>query len=287
LIEPNQIEQETEQSTALLKCKDYLVSNKEFEIRKSSTGILKTYPVPKDLHTYYESTNYISHTDAASSSQDKLYQYIKSRMLRKKAGWIEKESAGCKLLDYGAGTGDFTEFMKARNWDASGVEPNLNARAVALEKGIHLSNSLEELDANKKYDVITLWHVLEHIPNYAEVILQLRSLLNKNGLLVIAVPNHRSYDAYYYQEFWAAWDVPRHLWHFSRSGMAKLMEDNQFLPVLEKPLIFDSFYVSLLSEQHKKLKASKINAFWRGLLSNLQAKRTGEYSSITYFYRKS
>ncbi|WP_245566876.1 class I SAM-dependent methyltransferase [Christiangramia portivictoriae] len=284
MIEPEHKEAILEEAEIILKCKDHLVSQESFSIREAEPGILCTYPIPENLAVYYESENYISHTDSNETLQDRIYQYIKSKMFSRKAQWIEQETAGCKLLDYGAGTGDFLNFMQNRNWNVVGVEPNENARSLALEKGIGVKSELDELE-NTKFDVITLWHVLEHIPNYKEILTKLKSRLNKNGLLVIAVPNYKSYDAFYYQSHWAAWDVPRHLWHFSRDGISKIMESHDLIKVCEKPLIFDSFYVSLLSEKNQNASASKVNAFWRGLISNLKARSTGEYSSIAYFYR--
>ncbi len=286
MIESNQIKSALETQEVILTCKDHLVSQETFSILESEPGILRTSPVPENLPAYYESDRYISHTDSKENLQDKIYQYVKSKMLLKKAKWIEQETAGCKLLDYGAGTGDFLAYMQNRNWNAFGVEPNKDARSLASRKGISIEDNLDKLDA-RTFDVITLWHVLEHIPNYEDVLKKLIAKLNKDGLLIIAVPNHRSYDAYYYQDYWAAWDVPRHLWHFSRSGIAQLLKKNDLIEVCEKPLIFDSFYVSLLSEVNQKPKPSKINAFWRGLISNFKARSTGEYSSIAYFYRKS
>ncbi|MFV9483502.1 class I SAM-dependent methyltransferase [Christiangramia sp. ASW11-125] len=286
MIESNQIKSAKETQEVILTCKDHLVSQETFSILESEPGILRTSPVPENLPAYYESDRYISHTDSKENLQDKIYQYVKSKMLLKKAKWIEQETAGCKLLDYGAGTGDFLAYMQNRNWNAFGVEPNKDARSLASRKGITIEDNLNKLDA-RTFDVITLWHVLEHIPDYEEILKRLIAKLNKDGLLIIAVPNHRSYDAYYYQDYWAAWDVPRHLWHFSRSGIAQLLKENDLIEVCEKPLIFDSFYVSLLSEENQKQKPSKINAIWRGLISNLKARSTREYSSIAYFYRKS
>lgn len=284
MIEPEHKNATLEEAETILICKDHLVSQECFSIREAEPGILCTYPIPENLAAYYESENYISHTDSKDTFQDRIYQYVKSKMFSRKAQWIEQETAGCKLLDYGAGTGDFLNFMQNRNWNVVGVEPNANARSLAFEKGIRVESDLDDLE-DMKFDVITLWHVLEHIPNYKEVLTKLKSRLNKNGLLVIAVPNYKSYDAFYYQNFWAAWDVPRHLWHFSRDGISNIIERCDLIAVCEKPLIFDSFYVSLLSEKNQKVRISKMNAFWRGLISNLKARSTGEYSSIAYFYR--
>ena len=135
---------------------------------------------------------------------------------------------------------------------------------------------------NKKFDVITMWHVLEHVENLQEYIQQIKELLKENGTLIIAVPNYKSYDAYYFKEFWAAYDVPRHLWHFSQKSITKLFSMENIRLVKTIPMKFDSYYVSLLSEKYKKGKMNPIKAFWIGFISNRKAKRTNMYSSLIY-----
>lgn len=262
------------------------MSGEEFHLDYHKKGILKTVPVPDNLGRYYKSENYISHTDKKESFQEKVYQGIKSFMLQKKAAWIEKEIPKGKLLDYGCGTGDFVRFMDSRNWKSFGIEPDVDARKLASEKSQNIFASIEELE-EENFSVITLWHVLEHIPDYAEILNSLLEKLQEGGLLIIAVPNHNSFDAKHYKNFWAAWDVPRHLWHFSRRGLKDEVTSNFPVSYLkEKPLIFDSFYVSLLSEQHRQNKFAFISALKSGLISNIKAKASGEYSSLAYFFQK-
>ena len=264
---------------------DNLVTGKNFEIRAYKKGILKTFPVPENLGKYYESEHYISHTDSKRTFQDKVYQKVKSYMLSQKANWIRNISKGTQILDYGCGTGDFLLKMQKLNWEVSGIEPNDAARNLAQKKCGNVQSSLHDLK-NQKFDVITLWHVLEHIPDFEGKLDEFKKLLKPNGLLIIAVPNYKSYDAKYYKKFWAAWDVPRHLWHFSRKGILEIMKSKNFKCTLEKGLQFDSFYVSMLSENNKASKPNLLNAFYRGLISNLKAKQTKEYSSIAYFFVK-
>ncbi|MCM8569642.1 class I SAM-dependent methyltransferase [Gramella jeungdoensis] len=268
-----------------LVCTDHLVSGEKFEILSHESGILRTYPVPENLEKYYESDAYISHRDSSRSLQDKIYQFVKSYMLSKKAKWIRAEIKQGNILDFGAGTGDFLNKMKSFLWKVEGVEPNKMARDLAILKNLDLKSDLYSIRDNK-YDVISLWHVLEHLPDYEKKIDEFSELLDEGGILIIAVPNFNSYDCKYYKENWAAWDVPRHLWHFSRNGIQKKMEEKGFLLMKEKPLKFDSFYVSLLSEKNRPGKTNLVNAFLRGLISNLKAKNTGEYSSIAYFFQK-
>ena len=268
-----------------LICKDHLVSSEEFRIEEYEKGILKTQPTPENLPKYYESEDYISHRDSKSNLQDKVYQMVKSFMLSEKAKWIQSYIEKGSILDYGAGTGEFLQQMKNNAWQVEGVEPNSNARNLGVNKGLQIQSILSAV-SKKSYDVISLWHVLEHIPDFENKIVEFKELLDQDGLLVIAVPNYKSYDANYYNENWAAWDVPRHLWHFSREGIKTKMNQYGFSLVEEKPLKFDSYYVSLLSEKNKSTSTNFLNAFYRGLRSNLKAKASGEYSSIAYFFRK-
>ena len=266
-------------------CKDHLVTGEEFQISEYENGILRTEPVPSDLGKYYESDNYISHSDSKSGLQDKVYQLVKSHMLSKKAKWVRRYFKQGDILDFGAGTGEFLNKMKKFLWNVDGVEPNKTARDLAILKGLNLKPDLSELRI-KKFDVISLWHVLEHLPDLEKKIQEFYDLLNEDGILIIAVPNHRSYDAEFYKEDWAAWDVPRHLWHFSREGLTEKFYDFNFELVDEKPLKFDSYYVSLLSEKNKNSSTNPLNAIYRGFVSNQRARKTGEYSSIAYFFKK-
>lgn len=248
---------------------------------------LKTIPQPEldALSKYYESQDYISHTDGKKDFFSKTYQFVKKWSLQKKTKLIFNQNNGIgSLLDVGAGTGDFLKVAKEKGWDVHGMEPNLNAKNLALQKGICLKASLNDFEG-KQFDVVTLWHVLEHIPNLEKTITQLTNLVKPNGILLIAVPNFKSFDAKYYKEFWAAYDVPRHLWHFSKTSMENLFA-NSFQLVEAKPMVFDSFYVSLLSEKYKTGKKFSLNAFWIGLKSNLKAKSTKEYSSHIYCFKK-
>jgi len=271
-----------------LRVKDYLVTGEEFNLLyNAEKEMLITDPQPEaeSLSKYYDSDAYISHTDNKKGLVSSLYQFVKKRSLRKKIKLISTLHRGSKnLLDIGAGTGDFLKQAKQYNWIISGVEPNEGARKLAQEKGIDLSKSIEDFQG-KKFDVITLWHVLEHLPDLKKTVLNLETLLNPEGTLIIAVPNFRSYDANYYKTFWAAYDVPRHLWHFSRKSMEKLFSKKMELLKI-KAMIFDSFYVSLLSEKNKTGKQNLIKAFYVGLRSNCSAWQTREYSSLIYCFKK-
>jgi len=270
-----------------LNCKDHSVSGETYEVMLNTEyDMMVTSPVPVDLENYYKSENYISHTDSKKSIFDKIYQLVKSITLKKKLSLINSFKTDSKtILDFGAGTADFLKVCSNNGWKTFGVEPNINAINKAAEKGVFLRESLQEVE-EESFDVITLWHVLEHIENLSETIINLKHKLSKKGRLVIAVPNYKSYDAKYYAAYWAAYDVPRHLWHFSQKAIRKIfLEENM---VLEKtiPMKFDAYYVSLLSEKYKIGKNKTIQAFYRGFISNLKARKTSEYSSLIYIIKK-
>jgi 2-polyprenyl-3-methyl-5-hydroxy-6-metoxy-1,4-benzoquinol methylase len=272
-----------------LSCKDHTVSGEKFELwKEQDLDLLATFPRPdiEKLPEYYKSEKYISHTDSSQTIFDKTYQRVKKLMLQKKLSWIEKRTSGkITLLDIGAGTGDFLLEAKKRNWNVSGLEPNQKARKLSLEKGISLTENSEQLPPNS-FDVITMWHVLEHVPDLDWQIKELDRLLKKDGLLVIAVPNFKSKDAEIYKENWAAYDVPRHLYHFSRNSIEKIFNNYSFKLTAQKGLFFDAFYVSLLSEKIKSGGSNPMLALFNGLRSNFSASLDGEYSSITYFLKK-
>ena len=281
------------QKELYLTCEDYTVSNKKFNlVYNEKFDMLETFPQPcvEDLSSYYKSEDYISHTDSKKSFTDKLYQIVKGYTLNKKLILINSFKTEQKnLLDVGCGTGDFLLNCKNNGWNVVGVEPSQNAKFLAESK---LSvNSISKIYVDltevktEKFDVITLWHVLEHVPNLETYISNLKQLLKPNGVLVIAVPNFKSYDASYYKQFWAAFDVPRHLWHFSKKSIQLLFSKENMIVKKTLPMKFDSFYVSLLSEKYKKAKNNFFNAFHIGLLSNLKALKSKEYSSLIYLIK--
>ncbi len=272
--------------------KDYLVSGKTFTlIYDDELDLYRTIPVPPadELGKYYKSDHYISHTDSQQTLTDRLYQMVKSYNLKSKIRLINRHrTTKGRLLDIGAGTGDFLKAVHKDGWQITGVEPDEQARTLARNKLPEQTPLYPSLDAlhNQTFDVITLWHVLEHVPDYNQYLETIKRLLTKDGLLVIAVPNFKSYDAQYYQAYWAAFDVPRHLWHFSQTAIQKILTNHQMTLFKIKPMRFDSFYVSMLSEQHKHSTKNLVKSFGLGLYSNLKAMGSGEYSSLIYLAKK-
>jgi 2-polyprenyl-3-methyl-5-hydroxy-6-metoxy-1,4-benzoquinol methylase len=278
---------------AFLTVKDYSVSGEQFElIQNSEYGFLETTPQPSSekLPDYYQSEDYISHTDSKRNLFEKAYHVVRSISLKKKLNLINSYSSQEKnLLDVGCGTGDFLEIAQQNNWHVSGIEPNEKARNIANKKtnnAVFKTDQLLKFESNS-FDVITLWHVLEHLPNIEDHISVFKKLLKPKGTLVIAVPNYKSYDAKHYKQFWAAYDVPRHLWHFNKASISKLVSKQSFKVQKVKPMWFDSFYVSMLSEKYKSGKMNPIKGFCIGLLSNLKAISTKEASSLIYVIKNS
>lgn len=276
-----------EKENLYITVKDYTVSKEEFELYLDQKwNMLITHPQPSldNLPSYYESDDYISHTDSKRTLFEKMYQLVKNRALKNKLKLINKYSSKGKILDIGTGTGDFLVVSKDYGWKTTGIEPNEKAKKIAREKGVHFVENLAAVN-DHTYDIITMWHVLEHIPNLEEYILELKRILKPTGTIFIAVPNFNSFDANYYGKFWAAFDVPRHLWHFSKFSIKNLFEKFDFELSDILPMKFDAFYVSLLSEKYKTGKMNYFKAFWIGLKSNQYGKQNLEYSSHIYIIK--
>ena len=267
-----------------LNVKDYSVSQETFELlHDAELDMLITHPQPslEKLPSYYESNDYISHTDGKKTLFEKMYQFVKGIALKNKLKLINSQSQKGKILDIGAGVGDFLMTAKNDGWEIIGIEPSEKAKNIAIKKGVSFVNEVKEIESHS-LDVITMWHVLEHVPNLEEQITELKRMIKPNGTIIIAVPNFNSFDANYYGNYWAAFDVPIHLWHFSKTAIQKLFAKEQLELVNVLPMKFDSFYVSLLSEKYKTGKMNYLKAFWIGLQSNRYGKANSEYSSRIY-----
>ncbi|TRX40363.1 class I SAM-dependent methyltransferase [Flavobacterium restrictum] len=273
-----------------LTVKDYSVSQEIFELYYDETlDMLHTHPQPSlaNLGKYYESVDYISHTDSKRSVFEKAYHFVKGIALKNKLELINAQQPHKgRILDIGAGTGDFLAVAQKDGWQTVGVEPSDKAKSIAKNKGVFFVEKTLELE-NHSFDVISMWHVLEHVPDLDEQIKELKRLLKPDGTLLIAVPNFKSFDAKHYGKFWAAYDVPIHFWHFSKKAIQLLFEKENMKLDKVLPMKFDSFYVSLLSEKYKTGKMNYIKAFCIGLQSNFKAKRNLEYSSHIYILKNS
>ncbi len=277
-----------------LKAKDETVSHQYFEVWQCNNCTLRftqDVPTEENIGSYYQSSDYISHSNTSKGIVNKLYHTVRSVTLQTKRKLVEKNS-GKKtgnLLDVGAGTGAFALTMKNAGWNVTGLEPDATARANAkkdFDVELQPTENLFNLQ-QQSFDVITMWHVLEHVHRLHEYLEIFYALLMPGGTLIIAVPNYTSYDAKAYAEKWAAYDVPRHLYHFSPKSMQLLLQSHNFKLASEKPMWFDSFYVSLLSEKYTSGKSNFIKAFYNGLLSNLKAtSKPSNCSSLIYIAQK-
>ena len=244
-------------------------------------------PAQNEIGVYYQSDNYISHSDTKKGFINSLYHAVRKRTLNKKKQLVMDQVAMTKgeILDIGCGTGAFLNTMKTAGWGITGLEPDDTARKKANELyGIDPQSpgKLFELK-HGSYHAITMWHVLEHVHELHAYIKQLANLITPQGRIFIAVPNYTSKDAEIYGADWAAYDVPRHLYHFSPASMEKLLNTYNLKLTTIKPMWYDSFYVSMLSEQYKNGRGNIVKAFWNGLRSNIKA--IGDYkrcSSVIY-----
>lgn len=274
-----------------LVCKDYMVSKENFNIVFcKSCGFKFTNPRPDNsvLGNYYKAEEYISHTNTKKGIINKLYHTVREYTLKKKIKLISSHVSRGTVLDYGCGTGMFLAACKKAAWDAVGMEPDDSARKIASEQGLNVFSDKDRIQTyitDRTFSAITLWHVLEHVTDMPETLSFFKKKLQKDGVLVIAVPNHVSYDAEYYKEFWAAYDVPRHLHHFELKSMKTLLENAGFKLQETKPMKFDSFYVSMLSEKYKTGSINLFKAFMVGLKSNMKSKDTNHYSSTIYIFK--
>ncbi len=267
------------------KCVDYLVTQEEFILNKcSNCGFVFTNPRPSiiEIGPYYKSEDYYSHSSENRSLISMAYNWVRSYNIKKKLSLIKSKTLNTgNLLDYGCGAGLFIHQAKKEGWSVNGIEPSEDARKVAHSFGLDVKSpeSIDDLK-DESFDVISLWHVLEHLHDIEEVIPKLKAVLKEKGYLVVAVPNLLSWDAEKYQDKWAAYDVPRHIYHFSPKDIQGLFDKFGMRVVSTYPMKFDSFYVSLLSE-NKSIMAY-LRAFINGLRSNMSAKSTGNYSSLIY-----
>jgi 2-polyprenyl-3-methyl-5-hydroxy-6-metoxy-1,4-benzoquinol methylase len=273
-------------------CKDFTYSKKSFDISECTECNLRiTTPRPtlETIGEFYKSNQYISHSSRPENLIERIYFLARKIGLRNKKNLIEKYSKPGKLLDFGCGTGSFMQYMNENSWETFGIEASKEAREVSLKTGSIIVGDIKEL-SDQSYDVITLWHVLEHLHQLNETIEKIKERLDPNGTVFIAVPNYESFDSKNYDVNWAAYDVPRHLWHFNKKSMTQLLENHGFKVLDIQPMKMDSYYVSLLSENYKKPNTNKLllllKAGINGIKSNIYGNKTSNYSSLIYVTKK-
>ncbi|OQA01485.1 MAG: Malonyl-(acyl-carrier protein) O-methyltransferase [Bacteroidetes bacterium ADurb.Bin408] len=272
----------------LYDTRDYFLSGELFYIYQcNSCGFKFTYPIPSpdDIGRYYKSSDYVSHSDTNKGLFFKVYQFVKSLNIKNKYKLVCAYAGKGKILDYGCGTGDFLGLFKNKGWDCYGLEQDADTRAYASHKqGFEIGSpeDIEQLPA-ASFNAITLWHVLEHIHDINLKLEQFYKLLKPDGVLIIAVPNADSFDAQHYGKYWAAYDVPRHLYHFSQKTLSRLLLNHQFQIHTTKNMLFDSFYVSMLSEKYMKNKMPFFKGIFWGAISNFKILSKKYPSSSTIF----
>lgn len=244
----------------VLSANDHLVTGRKFDILKNpETTILETHPRPtkEELPTYYDSENYTSHNDKSAGIVSFCYRIIKSistsRKIRIGQNSLSKNTPQNKprLLDVGCGTGDFLYSCLKKGWQINGIENNKNAKNNSrTEVSSFIFDDFEFLKSQpERFDIITMWHSLEHIIDLKQTIVDMKKLLTNKGVIVVACPNHKSFDAIFYKESWAAYDLPRHLWHFDKDSISKLFVEHNMQLTKTLPMYWDSFYISILSEK--------------------------------------
>ncbi len=268
---------------------DHNVSGDTFKIVECNECSFRyTNPIPSEntIGEYYKSDNYVSHSSTKKGVINKIYHIIRKHAIKQKEGYAKQYSDGKSILDIGCGTGDFLGYCKSNNWDVLGLEPDEDARILALKNNNVSSKDISELKNLKENsrDVITMWHVLEHVYNLNEDIEEYKRILKPGGHIIVAVPNCSSHDAEYYKHHWAALDLPIHLYHFRPNDIKSLFTKHGMELIKIIPMKFDSYYISMISEKYKG--GNIISGFWRGFISNLKAKnKKNTFSSQIYIIK--
>lgn len=271
--------------------KDEFLTKEDFLIYEcQNCGLNFTDPRPsqENIAKYYKSEDYYSHQENKKGFIPRLYERIKKRNLKRKYIIAAEGITKGRVLDIGCGVGDFLHTMETMGWKGTGIEPSEEAKAIArnrVQANLLNTNEINDLE-DESYDLITLWHVLEHVHDLKEETQQLQRLLKKGGRLVLALPNYKSYDARYYKAQWAAYDVPRHLYHFSKTSIEKLFKNSSLVLTKIDRLKWDAYYISYLSETYKIHKFPLLRGTIRGFVSNCKARKTGEWSSMVYIFEK-
>lgn len=280
------------QPELLFEGKDFFLTGETFRVMKCGhCGFLYTMPRPgpEVIGRYYESQEYISHSGTSKGLVNTLYLLVRNFTLGRKVRLIRRLKPEGKILDIGCATGEFLAMCREHHYEPYGVEPSRQAREAAASK-LNLYVDPEEMLAEYPegfFDVITLWHVLEHVHDLNGRIREISRVLKPDGVLIIAVPNSQSADSQAYKKFWAAWDLPRHLYHFSRESLNNLFVKHLYRIEKVIPMKFDAFYVSMLSEKYKRGHPDYLRGILNGFRSNISAcLHQKNYSSLIFVLKK-
>jgi len=267
--------------------KDRLVSGELFSVYFNNDRTVARTKIDsgEDMYRFYKTNNYHSHQETPKTFTDKIYFISRRLMLHFKYRLIKPKTKNPKLLDYGCGNGNFLKYLSDKNINSIGVEKSLLSQRICRSKGLNVFSSIKDIKQSK-YNVITLWHVLEHVSNPLKCISALSKLLSIDGSLVIAVPNIQSIDSQLFKSEWAALDVPRHLWHFTPKGLIDLLQKEHFVLHKKRSLFLDAYYISLLSARRKKIFFPWLIAVFVGTVSNIFGVFTGNCSSSVFVFKK-
>lgn len=271
-----------------LETRDYFLTGEEFKIQQCDHCMFKFVnprPDPDEIVRYYQSENYISHDAQSKNLFNRAYKIAREFSIRKKYNIVKQHVSSGTILDIGCGTGEFLYYCKSRGYDVSGVEPNEKAMQYARQvNGLTITENLFSLEANSvKFNGVTLWHVLEHLHALNESLITIKGLLAPGGILIIAVPNCNSWDAHRYGKYWAAYDVPRHLYHFTEETLKILIEKHGFKVNKVLPQKLDAYYVTMLSEKYLTGRSNYVKSLFLGLWSNFQARMQNRGHSSQIF----
>ncbi|MFK5854611.1 MAG: class I SAM-dependent methyltransferase [Bacteroidota bacterium] len=272
-----------------INTKDYFFTQDNFSLTKClDCDFVFTNPIPTNLGKYYDTPDYLSHNTDDNGMMGSSYSYLRNINIKRKYNLVKRYNTSGKFLDIGCGTGELLKYFKDNNWVVQGIEPNNSARELAKTKyniNVAEENELDHIQPNS-LDVISMWHVLEHVPNLHKRLEQISKLIKKSGTVFIALPNLDSPDSKKYKEYWSALDVPRHLHHFTQQTFEKLISYHGMKLIHAEPMKLDSYYVSMLSEKYKKNSFYLVSAFISGIISNFKAKKKNSYSSMIYVVKK-
>lgn len=277
------------QFSEYMETKDYFFTQEKFSLSKcSQCNLVFTNPIPEDIEKYYETEDYLSHNTSSNNLISKIYSSVRSINLMNKYKTVSKFKKQGSILDIGCGTGELLSHFKKKNWEVFGIEPNKSAaQFAALNYNINVNNE-EHINniAENSFDVVSMWHVLEHVANLNERIQQVKKITKDDGIMVFAIPMLDSPDSKKYGKYWSALDVPRHLYHFTKESFSKLISQHDLKIIDSRPMRFDAYYISLLSEKYLNSRAQILKAIFNGLLSNFKANKTSNYSSMIFVVTK-
>jgi len=238
-------------------------SCKSFQIVKCECGFKFLSPRPKfsGITYYYENDDYDPHRLENKSIFHTVYGWVQKIALRWKFKHISKFIRSGNLLDIGGGGGRFCSYFKSKGWRVSLQDNSSKARFLAQEADIETYTLLSEIQS-QQFDLITMWHSLEHIHAIDALFQNVNRLTSDDGFLVVAVPNINAPERKFLGKDWAPWDAPRHLYHFNYAQLSKLLRKYGWKIEFSMPMIQDTPYNILLSLNIK----SPLELIWGGFV---------------------